>query len=223
MAIELMELPYEQNALEPIISKETIEYHYGKHHKNYVDTANRLLKDSNCDDDALLIDIIKNSDGALFNNAAQVFNHNFYWLSLNPEPIAIPPKLNKLINRDFGSMENFKNEFEDKALSLFGSGWVWLELDVKEKLIITQRGNADNPLIHLHTPLLTIDVWEHAYYIDYRNDRKKYFEELWRLIDWKFVASNIVDYYHDLTEPCMENSQLCDYIDMLQHLNEPTT
>jgi len=221
--IELMQLPYETDALEPVISKETIEYHYGKHHKNYVDTANKLLENSNFDEDATLKDIIRESDGALFNNAAQVYNHNFYWLSLTPTPTAIPKKLVELIKRDFGTFQNFKDEFIEKAATLFGSGWTWLELDTKEKLVITQRSNANNPLVDLHEPLLTIDVWEHAYYIDYRNERKKYLEKLWDLIDWKFVASNIVDYYHDLTEPCKEASELCDYIDMLQHENEPTT
>jgi len=222
MAIELMELPYPEDALEPILSRETIQYHYGKHHKAYVDNTNALIKGTELED-ATLVEIIRNSDGPLFNNAAQAYNHDFYWLCLTPDPIPPSSKLVELIERDFGSFESFKEQYLDAAATLFGSGWAWLELDLNEKLIITQRSNADTPIAHYHTPLLTMDVWEHAYYIDYRNERKKYLESLWELIDWKFVASNIIDYYHDLTEPCRENSELCDYIEMLQKENEVTT
>jgi len=222
MAIELMELPYPEDALEPILSRETIYYHYWKHHKAYVDNTNALIKGTELED-ATLVEIIRNSDGSLFNNAAQAYNHNFYWLCLTPDPIPPSAKLVELIERDFGSFESFKEQFLNAAATLFGSGWAWLELDINEKLIITQRSNADTPIVHYHTPLLTMDVWEHAYYIDYRNERKKYLESLWELIDWKFVASNVIDYYHDLTEPCRENSELCDYIEMLQKENEVTT
>lgn len=219
MAIELMKLPFEEDALEPVISKETIQYHYGKHHLGYVNNTNALIKGTELDD-MLLPDIVKNSDGALFNNAAQAFNHNFYWMCLTPDHVAPKAKLVKLIERDFGSFDTFKEQFLTAAATLFGSGWAWLELDINEKLSIAQRSNGDTPLIHHHTPLLTIDVWEHAYYIDYRNDRKKYLESLWQFIDWNFVASNIVDYYHDMTEPCRENSELCDYIEALQDEDE---
>ena len=223
MAITLMELPFAEDALEPVISKETLQYHYSKHHKGYVDNTNALIKGTELDDDVPLIDIVKNSDGALFNNAAQAFNHDFYWMCLTPDPMPPSAKLVELIERDFGTFDAFKEEFLHKAVTLFGSGWTWLELDVNEKLIITQRSNADTPIIYHHTPLLTIDVWEHAYYIDYRNERKKYLEALWELIDWKFVASNIIEYYHDLTEPCKETSELCDYVEILQRENEVTT
>jgi Fe-Mn family superoxide dismutase len=223
MAVKLMDLPFAEDALEPVISRETIQYHYGKHHKGYVDNTNALIKGTELDDEVPLIDIVKNSDGALFNNAAQAYNHNFYWMCLTPDPLPPSAKMVELIERDFGSFESFKEQFINAAATLFGSGWAWLELDVNEKLIITQRSNGDTPIIYHHTPLLTMDVWEHAYYIDYRNDRKKYLEALWDLIDWKFVESNIVEYYHDLTEPCKENSELCDFIEGLQYYEEVRT
>lgn len=222
MAIKLNALPFSEDALEPVISKETIQYHYGKHHQAYVNNTNALIKGTELDE-MTLIDIIKNSEGLTFNNAAQAFNHEFYWMCLAPDPLPATGRFVELIEKDFGSFEAFKEAFLTKAATLFGSGWVWLELDINEKLIITQRSNADTPIIDHHTPLLTMDVWEHAYYIDYRNDRKKYLESLWDLIDWKFVASNIIEYYHDLTQPCKENSELCEYIDVLQKENEVNT
>lgn len=223
MAIQLIDLPFAKDALEPIISKETIQYHYGKHHQAYVDNTNALIKNTELDNELLLINIVKNSDGSLFNNAAQAFNHEFYWICLTPDPLPPTAKFVELIERDFGSFESFKKEFITKSSTLFGSGWVWLELDINEKLIITQRGNADTPVIHHHTPLLAMDVWEHAYYIDYKNDRKKYLESIWELIDWKFVASNVIEYYNDLTQPCKENSELCTYIEQMQEINEVRT
>jgi len=222
MAIKLMDLPFEEDALEPVISKETIQYHYGKHHQGYVNNTNALIKGTEFDD-MILPEIVKNSDGATFNNAAQAFNHDFYWMCLTPDIVAPKAKLVNLIERDFGSFDAFKEEFINAAATLFGSGWAWLELDINEKLIITQRSNGDTPIIYHHTPLLTMDVWEHAYYIDYRNDRKKYLESLWQYIDWNFVASNIVEYYHDMTEPCRENSELCEYIEALQEEDEVRT
>jgi len=191
MAIELIELPFKEDALEPVISKETIQYHYGKHHQTYVNNTNALIKGT-AFDDMLLPDIVKNSDGGLFNNAAQAFNHNFYWMCLTAEKVTPNTQLLKLIERDFGNFDAFKEQFLNTAATLFGAGWTWLERDSNGKLFITQRSNADTPIIHDRTPLLTIDVWEHAYYIDYRNDRKKYLESLWQYIDWNFVASNIV-------------------------------
>lgn len=191
MAITLMDLPFEEDALEPVISKETILYHYGKHHQAYVNNTNALIKDTDFDDMQLL-DIIKNSDGGLFNNAAQAFNHNFYWMCLTPKEVVPNTQLLNIIEENFGSFDTFKEAFINAAATLFGAGWTWLELDNNGKLFITQRSNADTPMIHHRTPLLTIDVWEHAYYIDYRNDRKKYIESLWQYIDWNFVASNIV-------------------------------
>ena len=219
MAIRFEDLPYDMDVLSPVITKEIIEYHYLKHHKAYVDNTNRLISGTDFED-MTLNDIILNSDGALFNNAAQAFNHEFYWLCMTPNPKAINKKLKELIERDFGSFEDFKGEFIQKATTLFGSGWCWLELDVDEKLIITQRSNANTPIVHHHKPLLTCDVWEHAYYLEYKNERKRYVESWFEIVDWDFVASNIVDYYHDLTEACKENSPLCDYIDELQNQNE---
>jgi len=219
MAVEFPKLPYDMDALSPVITKEIIEYHYNKHHKGYVDNTNRLISGTEFED-MTLNDIILNSDGALFNNAAQAFNHEFYWLCMTPDPKPINKKMKDLIERDFGSFEDFKEEFIQKAATLFGSGWCWLELDVDEKLIITQRSNSDTPILDHHKPLLTCDVWEHAYYLEYKNERKRYIESWFDIIDWKFVASNIVDYYHDLTEVCRQNSELCDYIDELQNQNE---
>jgi len=223
MAIKLTDLPFSKDALEPTISKETIQYHYEKHHRAYVNNTNALIKDTELDNDVLLQDIIKNSEGALFNNAAQAFNHEFYWMCLTPDPLPPSAKFTELIARDFGSFSSFKEEFISKAATLFGSGWVWLELDINEKLTITQRANADTPIAHHHTALLAMDVWEHAYYIDYKNDRKQYLESVWELIDWKFVASNVIEYYNDLTQPCKEGSELCAYIEEMQDLDEVRT
>lgn len=142
---------------------------------------------------------------------------------MTPDPIPPSSKMQALIERDFGSFDAFKETFLSKASTLFGSGWCWLELDTTEQMIITQRSNADTPIAHRHKALLCCDVWEHAYYIDYRNERARYLERWFETIDWRFVASNIIEYYHDLTEPCKENSELCDYIDKLQEENEVRT
>lgn len=183
------ELPYASDALEPVISKETIEYHYGKHEKAYIDNLNRLIKGSQYED-MELEEIIRNSDGALFNNASQAWNHIFYFFSFAPNTGGEPSgELRKAIDRDFGSFDNFKKAFEDSGASLFGSGWVWLSTDEKGKLFITQGPNAQNPLKDGLTPLLTFDVWEHAYYIDYKNKRADYLHRLWDIVDWDVVES----------------------------------
>lgn len=183
------DLPYASDALEPVISKETIEYHYGKHEKAYIDNLNRLIKGSQYED-MELEEIIRNSDGALFNNASQAWNHIFYFFSFAPNTGGEPSgELRKAIDRDFGSFDNFKKAFEDSGASLFGSGWVWLSTDEKGKLFITQGSNAQNPLKDGLTPLLTFDVWEHAYYIDYKNKRADYLHRLWDIVDWDVVES----------------------------------
>jgi len=226
MSVELKPLPYSEDALEGVISKNTISFHYGKHHQGYVNNTNNLIKGTEFED-ATLVEIIKNSDGALFNNAAQAYNHEFYWLCMTPKkmdvPDDLPDDLHGLIEKSFGSFDSFKEEFIQKASTLFGSGWCWLEMDTDKDLIITQRSNADTPLIHDHKPLLTCDVWEHAYYLDYQNKRADYIRKWFDIIDWDFVGSNLTKQVHDLTEPCLENSEICDYIDDLQEENEVNT
>lgn len=183
------ELPYANDALEPVISKETIDYHYGKHEKAYIDNLNKLIKGSQFED-MDLEEVIVNAKGPLFNNASQAWNHIFYFFSFTPNGGGEPEgELRKAIDRDFGSFDNFKKAFEDAGASLFGSGWVWLSSDEKGKLFITQGPNASNPLTDGLTPLLTFDVWEHAYYLDYQNKRAEYLKNLWRIIDWDVVES----------------------------------
>lgn len=190
MAFELPELPYELNALEPHISQETLEYHYGKHHKAYVDNLNKLIVDSDFAD-AKLEDIIKKASGGIFNNAAQVWNHTFYWHCLSPNGGGKPKgELASAIEKSFGSFDNFKEEFSKAAATRFGSGWAWLTKNGNGTLEIFSTLNADNPLQENKTALLTCDVWEHAYYIDYRNARPKYIEHFFELINWDFVSKN---------------------------------
>lgn len=191
MTFNLPELPYEMNALEPFISKETLEFHYGKHHQAYVNNLNNLVPGSEFEN-ASLEDIIRNGSGGIFNNAAQVWNHTFYWNCLSPNGGGEPNnELLKVITDHFESLDNFKQQFSDTAAKTFGSGWAWLVKDSNGKLAITSTSNADNPITQGQTPLLTCDVWEHAYYIDYRNARPKYIESFWRLINWEFVHSNL--------------------------------
>lgn len=187
MAFELPPLPFANDALEPHISKKTLEFHYGKHHQAYVNKLNELLKDSEFKKSSLE-DIIVKSGGAIFNNAAQIWNHTFYWNILSPLGGGKPEgKLLMAINDSFGSFEKFKSDFTIAAATLFGSGWAWLSKDNKGKLIITQENNAGNPLTNGLTPILTCDVWEHAYYIDYQNRRPDYIEAFWKVVDWKKV------------------------------------
>ncbi len=189
MEHKLMELPYAKDALDPVISKETIEYHYGKHHQKYVDTLNSLVQGTEFENKSL-VDIIKTSDGAIFNNAAQVYNHNFYWLGLSPNTTNFSTKLQQMIERDFETFESFKEEFIAQATKNFGSGWTWLVFKAG-KLGIMNTSNADNPVAHDITPLLTCDIWEHAYYIDYRNARPEYLTKWWNIVNWEFVSTNL--------------------------------
>jgi Fe-Mn family superoxide dismutase len=192
MAIELPPLPYEQNALEPHISKETLEFHYGKHHNTYVVKLNGLIEGSE-DDGKSLEEIVKSSSGGVFNNAAQVWNHSFYWNCLSPNGGGNPSgALATAIEANFGSVEEFKTKFTDSAVNNFGSGWTWLIQNSDGGLAIVNTSNAGTPLTEAGvTPLLTVDVWEHAYYIDYRNLRPKYMEAFWALVNWNFVEANL--------------------------------
>jgi len=190
MAFELPALPYAQNALEPHISAETLEYHYGKHHNTYVTNLNNLTKDT---DNAgkSLEEIIKSASGGLFNNAAQVWNHTFYWNCLSPNGGGEPSgALAAAIVDAFGSFAEFKEKFSTSAATNFGSGWTWLVKGADGKLAIVNTSNAGCPITDGVTPVLTCDVWEHAYYIDYRNARPKYVEAFWSLVNWDFAAAN---------------------------------
>ncbi len=190
MEHKLPELPYAMNALAPTISQETLEYHYGKHHKAYVTNLNNLIKGTEFEN-ASLEEIIKKSSGGLFNNAAQVWNHTFYWNSLSPSGGGKPSgTLADAINAEFGSLDAFKEKFSTSAATNFGSGWTWLVKNQSGSLEIVNTSNAGCPLTDDKIPLLTCDVWEHAYYIDYRNVRPKYIEAFWSLVNWDFVASN---------------------------------
>jgi Fe-Mn family superoxide dismutase len=188
MKFELPELPYELDALEPVISKKTIEFHYGKHHQAYVNNLNNL-KEGTEFADADLETIIKKSKGGIFNNAAQVWNHTFYFTSFTPEGGGKPSAaLVEAINKSFGSFDAFKEAFAKAAATLFGSGWAWLVKDAAGDLKIVQTSNAANPMTDGLTPLLTCDVWEHAYYLDYQNRRPDYIASFWKLIDWNIVS-----------------------------------
>jgi len=191
MAHQLPELPYAKNALEPHISAETLEYHYGKHHATYVTNLNNLIPGTEFEN-LSLEDIIKKSSGGIFNNAAQVWNHTFYWNSLSPKGGGEPSgALADAINKAFVSFEEFKKQFTQTAVTTFGSGWAWLVKNADGSLALVSTGNAGNPMTAGQTPLLTCDVWEHAYYIDYRNARPKYVEAFWSLVNWEFAAKNL--------------------------------
>ncbi|MDF1702729.1 MAG: superoxide dismutase [Planctomycetota bacterium] len=191
MPFELPELPYAKDALAPVISAETIDFHYGKHHAAYVGNLNKLTEGT-AHADASLEDVIMAADGGLFNNAAQVWNHTFYWNCMKPDGGGEPTgALAEALARDFGSTDDFRREFKGAAASQFGSGWAWL-IDNGGKLEITTTANADLPLKHGQKALMTCDVWEHAYYIDFRNARPSYLEAfLDKLINWDFVAANL--------------------------------
>ena len=183
------ELPYAIDALEPAISARTIEFHYGKHEKAYIDNLNRLIKGTEFED-MELEEVIAHAKGPLFNNASQAWNHIFYFFSFSPEGRREPQgDLRKAIDRDFGSFEKFKEAFVDAGVGLFGSGWVWLSRDQQGKLLITQGPNAGNPITEGLTPLLTFDVWEHAYYLDYQNRRADYLHALWDILDWNVIEN----------------------------------
>ena len=192
MNIKLPELPYKSNALEPYISSETIDFHYGKHHKAYVTNLNNLISDTEFLGNSLE-DIIKTSTGNIFNNASQVWNHSFYWNCLSPSGGGEPNgHLMDQIQKSFGSFINFKKQFTQTAITTFGSGWAWLVKNAQNDLELVSTSNADTPLTNYYlNPLLTCDVWEHAYYIDYRNARPKYIEAFWHLVNWDFVQGNL--------------------------------
>lgn len=180
-------LPYAPDALLPVISPTTIEYHYGKHEKAYIDTLNTLIVGTEYENMSLE-KIIVNSDGKLFNNASQAWNHIFYFFQFSPDAIKEPSgALRKQIDEQFGSFEEFKKKFEEAGVTLFGSGWVWLTADADGKLFIQQSGNAGNPLTEDLRPLMTFDVWEHAYYLDYQNLRGAYLHRLWDIVDWNII------------------------------------
>ncbi len=189
MKHELMELPYELNALEPHMSKETLEFHYGKHHQTYVTKLNGLIEGTKYENYSLE-EIIKDSDGGVFNNAAQIYNHDFFWNGLTPNGSEIPANLAAALAEAFDSVDGFKEEFSNAAINNFGSGWTWLVKDANGKLDIVSTSNAGTPITEGLTPLLTVDVWEHAYYIDTRNARPAYLENFWKLVNWNFVAEN---------------------------------
>jgi Fe-Mn family superoxide dismutase len=191
MEHKLTGLPYSMDALEPVISKETLEYHYGKHHRAYVTNLNKLIIGTEFEN-VSLEEIIMKSDGSIFNNAAQVYNHTFYWNCLAPNAGGEPSgKTAEAISQAFGSYAAFKEKFSQTAVTTFGSGWAWLVKDRDGKLEIVSTNNAGNPMTTGKKPLLTCDVWEHAYYIDYRNARPSYVEKFWDLVNWGFVASNL--------------------------------
>lgn len=190
MTIRLPELPYSRDALEPHISKETLDYHYGKHHQAYVDNLNKLIPNTKFEN-ATLEEIILQSSGGIFNNAAQVWNHTFYWHCLSPNGGGEPSgELAEAINTTFGSFDAFKEKFTQTAISTFGSGWAWLVKKQDGTLELVSTSNANTPMTQQQTALLTCDVWEHAYYIDYRNARPKYLEHFWNLVNWDFVTHN---------------------------------
>jgi superoxide dismutase, Fe-Mn family len=188
-AIVLPRLPYAREALEPHMSRETLDYHYGKHHKGYVEKVNAMIAGTGFED-ASLEELVAESAGALFNNAAQVWNHNFFWNCLSPRRQS-PTKAVSRALESFGGFDVFRTQFTQAAAGLFGSGWTWLVRDPSGALRIVTSSNAQTPVRDGHVALLTCDVWEHAYYIDYRNDRAKYLENFWALVNWEFVAGNL--------------------------------
>jgi len=192
MAFELPDLPYPKNALEPTISAETLEIHHDKHHAAYVNNLNNLAPGTEFESLSLEEIITKAPAGGVFNNAAQIWNHTFYWDSLSPEGGGEPSgALATAINAVWGSFEEFKKEFTQKATTQFGSGWAWLVKNADGKLSVEAQSNAGNPLTAGQTPLLTCDVWEHAYYIDYRNRRPDYVASWWKIVNWSFAAKNL--------------------------------
>lgn len=190
MEHKLPELPYALDALAPHISKETLEFHYGKHHQTYVTNLNNLIKGTEFEN-ASLEEIVKKSSGGIFNNAAQVWNHTFYWFGLSPNGGGEPTgALADAINAKWGSFEEFKKAFNAVAAGTFGSGWAWLVKNTDGSLDLVSTSNAATPLTTDKKALLTCDVWEHAYYIDYRNSRPNYLEHFWQLVNWEFAAKN---------------------------------
>ena len=192
MKYELIQLPYEANALEPVISKETLGFHHGKHLQAYVNNLNGLIEGTKYEE-MPLEEIVKTADGGVFNNAGQILNHNLYFTQFRaPKADNMPTGvIAQWIDQQFGSFEAFKEEFTKKGATLFGSGWVWLSVDKEGKLVITQETNAGNPMQKGLRPLLTFDVWEHAYYIDYQNRRPDHLNALWQIINWDMVNERL--------------------------------
>lgn len=191
MAIELPALPYAIDALAPHISQETLEYHHGKHHATYVTKLNAAIPGTEFEN-MTLEDIIKKSSGPVFNNAAQIWNHTFYWNCLSPNGGGEPTgAVAEAINKAFGSFAEFQKQFDDKAVNNFGSSWTWLVKNADGSLEIVNTSNAGTPMTSGQTALLTVDLWEHAYYIDYRNARPAYLNAFWKLVNWDFVAENL--------------------------------
>lgn len=184
---QMPKLPYEMEALAPLMSKETFDFHYGKHLQTYVNNLNKLIVGTPYEN-LKLEQIVCQADGGIYNNAAQTWNHTFFFQLLTPEQPSLPDDLAGLLTRDFGSVDQFKEDFTKAALGLFGSGWVWLVLGKDGKLSLLPTSNAGNPLKDGLKPLLVIDVWEHAYYIDYRNNRAAFIEAFWKLVNWEKVA-----------------------------------
>ncbi|XP_049849843.1 superoxide dismutase [Fe]-like [Schistocerca gregaria] len=183
-------LPYPKSALCPHISEETLEYHYGKHHANYVSKLNSLIKGTELEKKSL-VELITTQKGGVYNNAAQAWNHSFYWNSMSPQGGGDPKgPLSQCISKCFGSFDEFKKKFDDESLNHFGSGWTWLVRNEAGELKIMTTHDAGNPICNGYTPILTCDLWEHAYYIDHRNARPKYMENWWKLVNWKFAGRN---------------------------------
>lgn len=191
MAHKLPELPYAMDALQPYISKETLEFHYGKHYKTYIDKLNVSVEGTEFAN-STLEEIIQKASGGVFNNAAQVWNHTFYWNCLSPKGGGTPSGVAAdIIKKSFGSFEKFKEEFSNSAATNFGSGWTWLVKNDNGTVSIENTSNAHTPVEKKKSPALTIDIWEHAYYIDYRNARPKYIEAFWNIVNWDFVNKNL--------------------------------
>eukprot|EP01097_Dermamoeba_algensis_P007974 TRINITY_DN515_c0_g1_i2.p1 TRINITY_DN515_c0_g1~~TRINITY_DN515_c0_g1_i2.p1 ORF type:complete len:208 (+),score=67.08 TRINITY_DN515_c0_g1_i2:40-624(+) len=192
MTYELPPLPYAKNALAPHLSEETLNFHYEKHHRGYVNKLNQLAAEKPAWAGKSYEELIKTESGVVFNQAAQIWNHTFYWKSLSPNGGGAPTgKIAELINEAFGSFDAFKEKFSAAASGHFGSGWAWLVRDDNNKLQIVSTHDAGNPIKDGHNPVLTCDVWEHAYYIDFRNDRPKYIATWWNLVNWEFANSNL--------------------------------
>lgn len=190
MILTLPELPYARDALAPHMSAETLDVHHGKHHRTYVETGNTLIAGTEYER-MRVEDIIRQASGKVFNNVAQAWNHSFFWNCLSPESQSPSPALKKRLDEHFGSVDAFMEQFTKTAAETFGSGWAWLVRDTSGALRVLSTANAGNPLREGHTPLLTCDVWEHAYYIDYRNARAEYLKHFWNLVNWRFVEQNL--------------------------------
>lgn len=193
----LPELPYALDALAPIMSADTLNYHYGKHLQTYLDNVNRMIEGTSFAD-MKLKDMITKAQGALYNNAAQAFNHIIFFKQLTPTPTTISPLLTQALVARFGSVDEFKSEFSNAAATLFGSGWVWLALDANNVLQIVPEPNAGNPITRNMRPLMCIDVWEHAYYLDYQNRRGDYIKNFWNLVNWDYIEKRMQDKNYQL-------------------------